>query len=636
MSELSDVGVVSLFKTNEPRLDIKADRDFLAVMGAANISTIGYSANSASTGQIVWSQTTPSVRNGVDRTVELDLTVTITPQFSGGAANTVYRIKPMSGENGAANGVKAGLRSFPLHSICQTITARLNDQAFSWEPAEQLHGLLEYGLTPEDRQYSMGSTPHYPDQQWRYTENTGVQRAVFSSWMNNTFEDSRNVGIWMTGGGSDGANPASVQVRLIEQMMLSPFVYGEEVQCFFGIQNIDVALTFKQPLERMLCGAWMPNMIEKSVNGGAWQAVTTGDDPNLVFSPQFAFAQNSQKLHITYLQPQINQVIPWRLNYPYWQIQKFSQNVGGVGVNANQIPALGEFTVEYNNVTLHNIPKRMYLFAQPDLIQTLNAGANYFGTPTENDAANSNINQAQSDTFARIRDKGLVINFDTQDGRFSTYDAYDLYKVCSSNGLKRSYKAWQDYVGSVMCVEFGKDLNLNPLLCPGTRGNFQLSASVKYQDIRNVNLTPDPSDSTQTGAKTYKAFMIIVNVGIVTIQNQLITSSIGSLTEIQVEQAPWLKEGYRHHYRDVAGNGSGKNVWSAIKTAAKKASPYVSPVADIIGDVAGLSDDPRAKVASKVAKVVGKATSGRGTRSSGGSIIVGGKRMSSHSLSRRM
>ena len=640
MSDLQNVGVVTLYKAQEPRLDIQANRDFIGLMGAANISTVGYSCNSASTGQIAWSQTTPSVRNGVDRTVELDLTATITPVFSGGAANTYYRIRPMKGENGANQGVKAGLRAYPIHSICETVQCRLNDQTFSWEPAEQLHALLEYGLTQEERQYAMGSTPHYPDQQWRYTENTGNQRSVFSSYMNNTFEDGRNAGMWMNGGGSTGqagtTQPSNVTVRLIEQMMLSPFVYGEEVQCFFGIQNIDVTLTLRQPLERMLCGTWVPNMIERSTDGVTWVDLTAAD-ANLVFSPVFNFAQNDQKLHISYLSPQINQVIPWRLNYPYWQIQKFSQDVG-VDVVAGDPNG---FEVNYNNVTLHNIPKRMYLFAQPQLIQAqgnaVGQGVNYFGTPQQNDPAiASNVNQSQSDTFAALVDKGLTVNFDTQDGRFSTYDAYDVYKVCSSNGLKRSYKAWNEYVGSVICIEFGKDLNLNPLLCPGVRGNFQLSAQVRYRDIRNVGVTPDPENLTQTAPKRYRAYMIIVNTGIVTIQNQMITSSIGSLTEIQVEDAGWLKEGYRAHYRDIAGQGSARNIWSAIKSAAKKASPYVSPVADVIGQVAELSDDPRAKTASSVAKTIAKATKGRGRQSGGNGLIVGGKRASAHSLSRRM
>jgi hypothetical protein len=199
-SKLSDVGVVNLYKAYEPRLDIKADRDYIAMMGAANISTQRYSANSASSGQIIWSLTTPGVRNGVDRRVEMDCTATCEATITGGrAAPTAqeagfyYRVGPITN----LRGTKFGPRQWPLHQITETIQVRLNDQAFSWEPAQQVAPLLEYGLVPEDRQYAMGSTPHYPDQFWRYTVTDGTQREEFSTWMNQTFEDGRNAGIWL-------------------------------------------------------------------------------------------------------------------------------------------------------------------------------------------------------------------------------------------------------------------------------------------------------------------------------------------------------------------------------------------------------------------------------------------------------
>ena len=67
-----DVGVVRLLKHWDTRLDVRADREMVLQMGAANVSTRKYSADSVSTGQVIFSQTTPSVRVGVDRSIEVD------------------------------------------------------------------------------------------------------------------------------------------------------------------------------------------------------------------------------------------------------------------------------------------------------------------------------------------------------------------------------------------------------------------------------------------------------------------------------------------------------------------------------------------------------------------------------------
>ena len=59
---MSDTGKISVLRVKEPRLDIKADREYVALLGASNISTKGYTADSYSTSSAMWSITSPSVR----------------------------------------------------------------------------------------------------------------------------------------------------------------------------------------------------------------------------------------------------------------------------------------------------------------------------------------------------------------------------------------------------------------------------------------------------------------------------------------------------------------------------------------------------------------------------------------------
>jgi hypothetical protein len=331
------------------------------------------------------------------------------------------------------------------------------------------------------------------------------------------------------------------------------------------------------------------------------------------------------RLHITYLQPHADQVVPFRLNYPYNQIRRFQNPVTAfvepILLELGQWGPKSTFDVNYNNITLHEIPKRMYVFAQPS-----------YNSVTQGQL-NTNITQMANYWASITR---IAVNFDSQDGRLSTLDRYDLWKISTRNGLKMSYLEWAEELGSVLCLEFGKDLNLNPLLCPSVRGNFQLSLNVTYEDVRNKWLTgnptavyyPDNGTEAQRGAVKYTPFLVIVPTGIVTIENQLITTSIGSITEEQVMAAPWLPSGFRHEMRGIYGSGvNPKNIFGALKKAAKVVGPAVSPVLGLASDVVGTSSDPKAQLASGVLKAVSKV--GKGRRS-------GGAQARCASLARRM
>ena len=71
---MAETGKIRVLKVKEPRLDIKADREYVALLGASNISTKRYTADSYSSSSAIWSITTPSVRCGLDRRIIVDLT----------------------------------------------------------------------------------------------------------------------------------------------------------------------------------------------------------------------------------------------------------------------------------------------------------------------------------------------------------------------------------------------------------------------------------------------------------------------------------------------------------------------------------------------------------------------------------
>ena len=126
-------------------------------IGAVNVTTKPYNADSVSDSQLSWSIPTPSVRVGLDRRIDMDIQFDVAcPGFNVSEANL--------------NSTTAGLRQYPVHASAETMNCRLNDQSLTWEPREVIHSLLSYGNDVEDRQHFMSATAHKPDIYWTFAQ----------------------------------------------------------------------------------------------------------------------------------------------------------------------------------------------------------------------------------------------------------------------------------------------------------------------------------------------------------------------------------------------------------------------------------------------------------------------------------
>lgn len=361
---------IKVLKVREPRLDIDADRTYVAMIGGSNVTTKSYTSDTASNQQIIWSITTPSVRVGMDRRMDIEFSCNVSCLNNVGAAAPLLAVPTPTSWSDVVN---AGLRQFPLHSIIEVVNVRLNDQALSYEPSQLIHALTEYGNDEEDRQYFMGSTPHKPDISPDYglvAANVGNRNPFISYW-NAGSEDARGLRFWTT-----QVDANTFQLKIVESLMMSPFYWGKtDHQALFGIQNVDVTLTLTN-IKKVLAGALAglvgtpASVFPTGVNVNSLQVNVNPD--------------SSQKMHLTFITPQPDQVPPRLLHYPYYQIKRWSQNA---------LPYVGGEvrTENYNNITLHEIPKRFYIFAKPT----------------------QNNDPTVADYFLAI--DRVVINFDNQD-----------------------------------------------------------------------------------------------------------------------------------------------------------------------------------------------------------------------------
>ena len=222
--------------------------------------------------------------------------------------------------------------------------------------------------------------------------------------------------------------------------MISPFIWGkDDVQALFGIQHIDLTLNFEN-LPRMLSGS-----SDGWVGGGG--IFPGGNITNITIAVP---ATSGANLHLTFLTPPSDWSIPRLLHYPFYTLNKT------VVSTANNPPAINpgnSFTLTTNAQIRHEIDKRLYIIITPQINYSDNTSM--ITTP---------------DFFGAINN--ITLSFDNQDDRLASLDNFDLWQIACKNGLKSSWLEWTQILGGPMCFEFANDININPLLCPGVRGNF--------------------------------------------------------------------------------------------------------------------------------------------------------------------
>ena len=87
-----------------------------------------------------------------------------------------------------------------------------------------------------------------------------------------------------------------------------------------------------------------------------------------------------------------------------------------------------------------------------------------------------------SDNFASI--ENVSINFSGVSGILASAQHYELYRLSVDNGLKMTYSQWRHYTGSVLCLDFAKNMGLRPNQCVSMLGTYDLSTrNISSQDI---------------------------------------------------------------------------------------------------------------------------------------------------------
>jgi hypothetical protein len=536
----------------------------------------------------------PSESTYVDRALKWQSTVYL--QFQVATPNVV-NAQPVVNV-----GVDFASSAFPLHRLCQTLSATINNTTVTINEQDVINEITR--LVDSKKNRSKRTCPTYLDTYASYNDAYLTNRNPLAGFNNSTTdEDEANgafyglvftnpAGTPLSGSGSytyGGVNynyangipvgttnsgtlvtsyPIFVSITSTEELQLSPFTWSECQEwdsALFGIQNIALIMNFNSPSFTGLNG----RVLRCTQQNGK-------EFSGLQFNQTIAQPFGNSLVYVTTLTPPLDLPLP-STNFVSWM--EFPRYVFS---NSQTIPAKGNVgAVPFQTVTLSSIPDYLILMAKPKSYAVTDA--DYYLPITQ-----------------------VSINWDNNSGILSTTNAQNLYSISSHNGVNMSYNQWigscnnstGDNValtGGFIILKMGVDVPLATGQCSGLNGNYTFSANVTVKN--------------QTGADVngFNLWLVAVNSGF--FQSQKGSSLIikSPVTAKEVLDAPLADYVTRKQVQRMVGGG----FFDSLSNAFNKVKDFVTQHSGVLKSVVSAAKPLLPSEAQQVLGAVGLGKNGK-------------------------
>lgn len=447
----------------DPRVNLKPATEYAVKKGGSNETLNNFPSSSYSNSQVNFLPIVPNMDTIVSRNAQV----------------TFYYETTITGTTDQATmsdciGLLMAPRANPNASVINTINSTINNTSVSINLSNCISVLQKYNIGVEDNLKDLSTFPSMLDFFQNYNEGFGTAIDPLQAIGNSGYQQPR-------GGFGNiqvvSSTPTSLVIRFssTEPLYLSPWMIEESHSAgLFGVNNLSM------------------NMVLGDLNR-AWSINTASVTPNITVTNMVTTLYAAPEILMTFIQPSNIQELPKSIPYSYSTVEEYQTDYGTVAGNAS-------FTITSQNIQLTSIPKRIYIMAR---------------------RRNQDQTYATSDVFANI--KGVSVQFDVQSGLLASANEQQLYKMSAYNGYQGSWSQWHKYTGSVLALDFGRDICLqNPAEAVGlgnVKKNFQVSVN-----FTNLNVNP----------VYYTLFVIVVSDGLFTLSSGTSITQTGILSQSDI------------------------------------------------------------------------------------------------------
>lgn len=531
---MADVEKMSVF---DPRI-VQEKPAFAVDKGALSLTNAPFKAIASTSSQMTFNIQVPSLNVFIDRQMEwtTGVRVGMTVNIPAPTAITPGQIPVV------LFGKNIALAPFPLHSLCSTMTATINDAVATINTQDVLYEVLRLVDCKENRMER--TTPSMLDKYRSYNDAVGTINNPLASYFDATdYDNVPNGAFWdiqftdavgapLVGNGAynDGTNVidyfngvpvltddgggvnffSTYQIFAVftatEKLVLSPFIFSEErgdEVGLYGVNNIQLVFNFR-PATRLVRNAPdADSPITRTISNVRLNTSSPFVDPTM---------------NIQFLTPSLDIALPPRNVLPYLEYARYIQSVGSIPANSSQ-------TLASSTITLPQIPDMLLVYVKP--------------------SASSAYTPQQGDYYLPIDQ--ISVNFDNFAGLLSSHTARQLYRMSVENGLKMDWNTWNglarvvnpsltpltdtasgelvNLVGGFLVLKMGKDITLQAGQAPSVVGNYTLQFNYRV-------------NNKTSGAIDAQLYVVAINSGFFETQSGSSRIVKGVLTEQDVISAP--------------------------------------------------------------------------------------------------
>jgi hypothetical protein len=503
-------------------------------------------------------------------------------------------------------GRDCALAPFPLHQLCATMSATINDTTTVVNTQDVMNSLLR--LTDYSKNRKIRTCPNMLDTYQTYPNTVAsapdvnyatALRAARNGLLTNSplgafnqehGPDQKPNGSWgdFTWTNSDGAVKTTGDVSTVaagtttysfsasgvpifkagsvtsasvyrlyfrfkstERLLISPFIFADDCEVttgLFGIQNIQLLMNFQSPLGGGRVLRFAPSNPFADQDLAASLVPSNQQFQNVNAGAPFA----NPVVNIQYLTPSLDVPLPAKNIIPYMDYPRYisQQNIGSIvatDFNNNSLGiATATATLNSQTITLPAIPDLLIIYVKPNTYVTSPGGS----TP----------DPTQADWVLPIT--SISVNFDNFAGLLSSHTQEQLYRMSVRNGLEMDFDQWRGYASSSMnggaittpvqrvglsggplILKPGRDIVLQAGQAPSLVGNFSLQFQLGVQN---------QTGATQTSCQLY---VIAVNSGFLETIKGSSRIIKGILTEQDILSAPMGPGSSDAHMGRMVGAG---------------------------------------------------------------------------------
>jgi len=652
---------VQTFLVQDDRLLVTDQVKYAVLKGAANNTLVYYDAISgldssvnpqSFTSALTWNIQVPSQEVVIDRKALIEYTVRARVRKTTTADAIPIVAGPPATFGDAVWAQTAytdyascdNLNVFPVNQCVQTIQATINNTTVANNVQDVLEPLLRFHDSRELSEY-MGMAPYLVDRTGMYNGVDGLSN--YQNRFTQVFDEAflprstfpvRILDVLTTAGvggqnnnmGVSTSLDAVIEFTVWEPLFVSPFIWAHpkvNSQGIYGIQNISIVQNFGNH-QRLIKS--LPQINENGVIASSTQVMAMG----IV----------SAKLYLNYLTPQPSSVMVPRNVVPYYETPRYylSSSTQIAPATFQTLTTRNTLTksprVEFRaqNLQLNQIPDKLIIVVQRESVTGATSTVSVNGVGgTALPAANAVIDN-------------ISMNFNNQSGLLSTWSQKDLFHASRDAGSKQSWAEFSGQntaaaniqtqitvgnalpagsqitatsgfridralnlptSGSVLILQFGKDIELPDYYAPGSIGNF------------NLQITLNASHFLPCEA-SYRLLVITVNSGVFVNEKGTSNAYTALLRKEDVLNASSMEPLGCCEFNRMVGGGFFDTLKSIGSTMWKYGKPVLKALAPVAQNMLGQSSDPRAQMASKILGV--------GSKLMGDGMGAGEDRLSRH------